>query len=165
MDPKAGTVQALLIADVRGYTRHVSEHGDTAAGALTSRFAAIVREVVEACDGIVVEFRGDEALCAFDSPRRALTSAARLQAAFATETFDREKGAALPVGIGLDAGEVVATDEGLRGSALNRAARLCGLAAAGEVLATAEIVHLAGPVDGLSYDDKGSLRLKGFGDL
>src|SRR6266511_3266784 len=137
MEPQAGTVQALLIADVRGYTRHVSEHGDTAAGALTSRFAAIVREVVEACDGIVVEFRGDEALCAFDSPRRALTSAARLQAAFATETFDREKGAALPVGIGLDAGEV---------------------------LATAEMVHLAGPVDGLSYDAKGLLRLKGFGD-
>jgi DNA-binding NarL/FixJ family response regulator/class 3 adenylate cyclase len=164
MDPEAGSVQTFLIADVRGYTRHASEQGDPAAGALTTRFAAIVREVVEARDGVVVEFRGDEALCAFASPRAALASAVRLQAAFATETFDRENGAALPVGVGLDAGEVVATDEGLRGSALNRAARLCGLAAAGEVLATAETVHLAGPVDGLSYNDKGSLRLKGFGD-
>jgi DNA-binding NarL/FixJ family response regulator len=66
----------------------------------------------------------------------------------------------LPVGIGLDVGEAVAVGDGYRGNALNIAARLCGLARPGEVLASAEVVHLAGRVQGVSYEEKGSMPLK-----
>ena len=55
----------------------------------------------------------------------------------------------LPVGIGLDAGEAVPVEGGYRGGALNLAARLCGQAGPGEILATQEITHLARRVDHL----------------
>jgi tetratricopeptide (TPR) repeat protein len=45
---------------------------------------------------------------------------------------------------------------------LNRAARLCSLAAAGEVLVTDGVVHLAGKLDGMEYVERGEVELKGF---
>jgi WD40 repeat protein len=68
----------------------------------------------------------------------------------------------LLVGIGLDAGEAVPVEGGYRGAPLNVAARLCALAAPGEVLATQEVVHLARRVDGMRFLDQGPLRLKGI---
>ena len=68
----------------------------------------------------------------------------------------------LRVGIGLDAGEAVRAEDGYRGGALNLAARLCSLARAGEVLAGDGIVLMAGQVEGLSYSDRGRVRVKGF---
>ena len=70
--------------------------------------------------------------------------------------------AGLRIGIGLDAGEAVRVRGGFRGSALNRASRLCSLAAPGEILASDGIAHLAGHVDEAVYTDRGAARLKGF---
>jgi hypothetical protein len=66
------------------------------------------------------------------------------------------------VGIGLEAGEAVEAEDGFRGGALNLAARLCSLARAGEVLAGDGIVLMAGQVDGLGYEDRGRVRVKGI---
>src|SRR2546423_14947898 len=68
------------------------------------------------------------------------------------------------VGIGLDAGEAGAVGGGYGGGALNMAARLCGQAGPGEILASPEVVHLARAVDGVRYVDRGSLHLKGMAD-
>ena len=160
MDADPSAVKTFLIADVRGFTRFTHERGDQAAADLTTRFSELVRRVVEDVDGVVVEFRGDEALAAFGSPRRAIRAATDLQARFEAETFGEPPGVPLPVGIGLDVGEAVAVDHGYRGNALNIAARLCGLAGPGEVLASAEVVHLAGRVEGISYEEKGSMKFK-----
>ena len=51
---------------------------------------------------------------------------------------------------------------GIRGRALNLAARLCARARAGEILVTSELVHLAGAVEGIRFDDRGPVRLKGL---
>jgi len=160
MDADPGPVKTFLIADVRGYTKFTDQRGDEAAAELTVRFSELVRGVIEKGDGAVVEFRGDEALAAFDSPRRAVKAATDLQGRFEAETFGEPRGMPLPVGIGLDVGEAVAVGDGYRGNALNIAARLCGLARPGEVLASAEVVHLAGRAQGVSYEEKGSMRLK-----
>ena len=102
--PSAG-VRTFLIADVRGYTRFTQERGDEAAGRLAARFAEIARAGVEASGGELVELRGDEALAAFTSARAALRAAVELQLVFADQTA-RDPGYPLPVGIGLDAGEI-----------------------------------------------------------
>ena len=65
-------IRTFLIADVRGYTRFTQAHGDEAGAQLAARFAVVVREEIEPRGGTVVELRGDEALCAFGSPRSAL---------------------------------------------------------------------------------------------
>ena len=68
----------------------------------------------------------------------------------------------LLVGIGIDVGEAVPVEGGYRGGALNLAARLCSLAAPGEILASTITTHLAGPMEGIEYQDRGETRLKGM---
>ena len=71
----------------------------------------------------------------------------------------------LGVGIGLDAGEAVPLPGGgYRGGALNLAARLCSIAAPGQVLASEGVAHLARKVDGLQYRPRKAERLKGIAE-
>jgi class 3 adenylate cyclase/streptogramin lyase len=156
-------IRAFLIADVRGYTLFTQERGDEAAAKLAARFAQVAREGVAARAGRVIELRGDEALCIFTSPRQAIRAAVELQDRFVEETLANP---ALPlgVGIGLDAGEAVPLEGGYRGGALNLAARLCGQAGPGEILASREIVHLARRMEGVTYRDRGEVTFRGLTD-
>jgi class 3 adenylate cyclase/tetratricopeptide (TPR) repeat protein len=156
-------IHTFLIADIRGYTSFTAEHGDEAAARLATRFAGLAQEVVEAYGGRVVELRGDEALAVFVSARQALRAAVRFQARLAEETRV-DPTLPLRVGIGLDAGEAPPVGTGYRGAALNLAARLCSLAGPGEVLASQTVAGVARVVDGLTFEDRGTVRLKGFTD-
>ncbi|HYZ14355.1 MAG TPA: ABC transporter substrate-binding protein [Actinomycetota bacterium] len=156
-------IRAFLIADVRGYTLFTQERGDEAGAKLAAKFADIVRDVVETRGGTLLELRGDEALCVFGSAREAIRTAVELQERFVEETIASPE-LPLTVGIGLDAGEAVPVEGGYRGGALNLAARLCGQARAGEILASREATHLARRLDGIRYQDRGSLTFKGLSD-
>jgi peptide/nickel transport system substrate-binding protein len=154
-------IRTFLIADMRGWTRFTQERGDEAAAKLAAKFADIAREGVEARGGTLLELRGDEGVCVFSSTRESIRAAVDLQRRFVQETL-REPELPLTFGIGLDAGEAVAVQGGYRGGALNLAARLCGEARAGEILASREVTHLARRVDGVRYEDRGPLLLKGL---
>jgi peptide/nickel transport system substrate-binding protein len=156
-------IRTFLIADVRGYTLFTQERGDEAAAKLAAKFADSAREIVEARGGTLLELRGDEALCVFASTRDAIRAAVDLQQRFVEETLEHPE-LPLTVGIGLDAGEAVPVQGGYRGAALNLAARLCGQARAGEILATREVAHLARRIEGARYEDRGSLSFKGISD-
>ena len=158
-----GTIQTFLIADIRGYTHFSQEHGDEAAGRLAARFAEVTTEVIEARGGSVIELRGDEALCIFPTTRRAIRAAIDLQTRFLAES-DSDPTLPLPAGIGIDTGEAVPVAGGFRGRALNLAARLCGSARAGEILATREAIHMAGQMDGIRVEDRGLTSLKGLSE-
>jgi WD40 repeat protein/class 3 adenylate cyclase len=158
-----GGIKTFLIADVRGYTRFTQQRGDEAAARLATRFADLARVTIESAGGELVELRGDEALAVFDSARSAIRTAVDLQKQFVEETV-ADPTFPLAVGIGLDAGEAVPVDGGYRGGALNLAARLCSLAAPGEVLASREVAHLARKLDGLAYVERTPIRFKGLAD-
>ena len=153
----------FLFADIRGYTSFTQQRGDEAAALLTGKFASIVRELVAEFDGTVFELRGDEAMCVFASPRQSLRLAVALQQRFVDETA-ADTSLPMSVGIGVDAGEAVRNEDGYRGGALNLAARLCSQAKAGEVLATAEVTHLARTIDGIRYVPSESVALKGLSE-
>jgi basic membrane lipoprotein Med (substrate-binding protein (PBP1-ABC) superfamily)/DNA-binding SARP family transcriptional activator/class 3 adenylate cyclase len=155
-----GEIKTFLIADIRGYTAFTEEQGDVAAGRLAARFAAITRQVAEGHSGLLLELRGGEALVVFDSARQAIRAAVDLQERFVDETVS-DPTLPLAVGIGLDAGEGVPVEGGYRGSGLNRASRLCALAGPGEILASGEIVHLAGKVPGVTFTARGDLSVRG----
>ena len=158
---EASSIRTFLIADVRGYTRFSHKHGDEAAARLTAQFADVAAEAVEAHGGEVVEQRGDEVLAVFGSARRAIKAAVELQDVLAAES-SAGMSTAMVAGVGLDAGEAVPVAGGYRGRALNLAARLCARAEGGEVLASSQVVHLAGAVDGINYRSVGYLELKGL---
>ena len=154
-------VRTFLIVDVRGYTRFTQEHGDEEAGRLAAAFAELARETVLSSGGELIELRGDEALCVFGSARQALRAAVELQTSFRRRTDDGPA-FALPIGIGLDAGEAVPIEGGYRGGALNTAARLCSLAGPGQILATDTVVSLARRLEGIRFVDRRPVRLKGL---
>jgi class 3 adenylate cyclase len=154
-------ILAFLIADVRGYTFFTQSQGDAAAARLATKFADIARDVAERWDGRLLELRGDEALVIFSSLHQALHAALTLQTRFAQAT-EEDPQLPLQVGIGLDVGEAVPVEDGYRGVALNRAARLCSLAAAGEILVSTGLVYVASKVVGITFQEHSQAQLKGF---
>lgn len=161
--PLVASILVFLIADVRGYTRFTQEHGDSEAARLASKFAGIARASTEQWDGRLIELRGDEALAVFASARKALLAALEMQARFA-EATDADPNLPLYAGVGLDVGEAVPLEDGYRGAALNRAARLCSLAGAGEVLISSGLAYLAPRGEELAFVARGQTQLKGFDD-
>ena len=154
-------IRTFLIADVRGYTLFTQERGDEAAAKLAAKFADIAREIVEARGGTLLELRGDEALCVFASAREAIRAAVDLQQRFVEETLE-QPGAAAHRRDRPRRRRGRAVQGGYRGGALNLAARLCGQARAGEILASREVTHLARRIEGVRYEDRGTLTFKGI---
>jgi DNA-binding NarL/FixJ family response regulator/class 3 adenylate cyclase len=161
MTSRREAIRTFLVADIRGFTRFTAEQGDEAAAHLAQKFAGVVAKAVAARNGTLVEVRGDEALAAFDSARQALHAAVELQSLFQEETR-ADPSLPLMVGVGIDAGEAVALDEGYRGAALNTAARLCALAGGGEIVASHHLVHMAGAIPGITFVELGPRELKGL---
>jgi class 3 adenylate cyclase len=159
--PLPAAILVFLIADIRGYTRFTQEHGDAAAARLTSRFADIARAVIDQGGGQLVEVRGDEVLLVFASAEQAVRVAHDLQARCLQESQANED-LPLDIGIGLDVGEAVEVEGGYRGTVINRAARLCSLARAGEVLVSTGVAYLAPQVEGYTFEPRGQEQLKGF---
>jgi class 3 adenylate cyclase len=160
--PAAASIHTFLSADVRGYTSFTLAQGDLGAVRLTARFEGLARKVVETHGGRVFGTRGDAVVAVFGSARQALRAALALQG-LCTRASQEDPRLPLLVGVGLDAGEALPVGNGdFRGAALNLAARLCALAAPGEVLASAGVVHLARKVDGVTYQTRGPAQLKGF---
>lgn len=157
----SAAIFVFLIADIRGYTSFTDRHGDEAAARLATRFAEMARAVMERWDGRLVEMRGDEALGAFASARQAVRAAGDLHARYLAEASAHPE---LPpgIGIGLDIGEAVPVDNGYRGAALNRAARLCSLAGPGDTLVSPGVFYVAPHVDGVRFIPRGQEQLKGF---
>ena len=153
-------IRIFLVADIRGFTRFTAEHGDEAAASLVAKFADIATKAVENRKGSLVGLRGDEALAVFDSARQALGAAVELQSIFREETAT-DPSLPLVVGIGLDVGEAATVGDEYHSAALSTAARLCALAAGGEIVASESLVHLAGAVPGIAFVKLGQTELKG----
>jgi class 3 adenylate cyclase len=156
------SILVFLIADIRGYTHFTQEHGDAAAARLTTRFSELAHNIADQYDGRIVEVRGDEVLAVFASARQAILAAHKLQARCAEEAAAHPD-LPLAIGVGMDVGEPIPMEDGgYRGAALNRAARLCGVAGPGDVLVSTGIAYIAPQVDGVTYVHRGDEQLKGI---
>jgi class 3 adenylate cyclase len=155
-----GALVTFLFADIRGYTRYTGRYGAEPAARLADAFVSIVSGVIGEHGGVLRGSWGDQVLVEFGSPRAAVRSAVELQARCMARTVEVPS-LPLAVGVRIDVGEPAAEGVNQSAAALNLAARLCAKAGPGEVLATAELVHLAGAIDGTSYVDRGTVHFKG----
>jgi adenylate cyclase len=123
----------------RGYTAFVERAGDAAAAKLLGSYRGLVRSVIARYDGAEIKTEGDGFCVVFPAASGAVEAGIGIVTAAArAATAER----ALRVGVGIHAGETVATDAGLVGGAVNIAARVCGRAQAGEVLVTETVQAL-----------------------
>jgi len=155
-------VCAFLITDVRGYSASTEQHGDQWAAELVTRFGGIVHACVAVHKGRVLRQNGDEVSAVFTSVRHALRAALEIQDRCA-EATRADPTVPMRAGVGVAAGAVVKRDdEDYTGAVLNLTARLCGLAVAGEVLASKDAVKMARRATGFVYIERGAAALKGI---
>ena len=93
-------------------------------------------------------------------PSSALQAAVAIQKALADHNASNPD-TAIRVRIGLNAGEPVAEEEDLFGTAVQLAARICAHAEPGQIL-VADVVQQLAAGKGFTFTDKGEATLKGF---
>jgi adenylate cyclase len=159
----------MLFADVRGSTALAERTSPSDYRALLDRFYTVAADTVFAHSGVVDKFVGDELVAAFppnlgtDHVARGIEAARSLLRA----TGHADPGGPwIPLGAGVHTGRVWfgAVGEGTRseiamlGDPVNVTARLASLAAAGEILVSADAATAAGVGSTLP---RRSLQLKG----
>jgi class 3 adenylate cyclase len=158
---RGAQLRGLLFADLRGYTAFSDREGDARAAALVGRYRETVRAVLARSSGAEVRTEGDSFYVVFPSSSAAIRAGLAIVAAADAATA-ADPSLPLRPGIGVHAGEPLAAPEGPIGSAVNTAARLCSLAAAGEVLVSATARELASGSHDLAFTARGSHPVKGL---
>jgi adenylate cyclase len=133
---------AVLFADISGSTRLYEELGDEQALARIERGFRLLADAALEFGGRVVKTTGDGVLCAFQEPESALDAARFMQVRVAEQAA--LGGAALSIHVGCHYGPVLESAGDLYGDCVNVAVRVVGLAKAGQVLATQELVERLG---------------------
>jgi class 3 adenylate cyclase len=158
-EPAPGAFRTVLFTDVEGSTALTQRLGDAKAREVLRPHERMVREALRAHGGSEVKTMGDGFMASFSSATRALECAIAMQRAFAEHNEAAEE--PIRVRIGLNAGEPVAEEADLFGTAVQLAARICAYAQPGEILAADVVQQLAAGKD-FSFADKGEATLKGF---
>jgi class 3 adenylate cyclase len=154
-----GGLVTILFTDVEGSTSLTQRLGDAKAQEVLRTHSRIVRGALKAHTGSEIKHTGDGIMASFSSATRALECAIAMQRAFAEHNESAEE--PIRVRIGLNAGEPVAEEKDLFGTAVQLAARICAYAQPGEILA-ADVVQQLAAGKGFSFADKGEATLKGF---
>ena len=157
----ASRTLTFLFADIRDYTAFVEEHGDSRARQLIANFRRLVRAQLGVTHGGEIKTEGDSFYLVFQTAGQAL----RCAIAIMNQAADPEReGGALPVGIGIHAGEPVPLEGQYVGSAVNIAARLGAVAGAGELLISETVRGLLRTSDLPPVAEREGLQLKGVKD-
>ncbi len=156
-------VHTILFTDIEGSTALTHRLGDAKARDFLREHERIVREALKAHGGTEVKTMGDGFMASFSSATKALECAIAMQRAFAewNHGVGAQGLAPLHVRVGLNAGEPIAEDEDLFGTAVNEAARITATAKGGEILVSNVVRELAKGKDFL-FADRGETSLKGF---
>jgi class 3 adenylate cyclase len=155
-------VVAILFTDLVDSTDLASRLGDVIADDLRRAHDEIVTHAVATHGGTVIKFTGDGSLSYFATASSALAAAESIcRSARTSRVGDNES--PLRIRVGINAGEPLEEDGDLHGSAVNLAARVCAVASVGEPLLTGAVRDLA-LGKGFTFEDRGTVRLKGFSD-
>ena len=161
-----GDIHTILFTDVEGSTALTQRLGDAKSREVLREHERMVREALKAHGGSEVKTMGDGFMASFASATKALECAIAVQRAFAEWNSARPstgsgRAEVIRVRIGLNAGEPIAEDEDLYGTAVNEAARITATAKGGEILVSNVVRELSKGKDFL-FAERGETSLKGF---
>lgn len=157
--PTSGAIHTILFTDIEGSTALTQRLGDAAAREVFRAHERITREALRAHGGSEVKALGDGFMATFHSPSRALECATAMQQAFEGEAGVGRHG--IRVRVGVNAGEPIAEDDDLFGTAVILAARIAAQADGGEVLVS-DVVRQLVAGKGFAFEERGMAMLKGF---
>jgi class 3 adenylate cyclase len=147
------TLSSIVITDIVDSTRRVAELGATRWQDLVADHNRKASNAIDRHRGRLVKTTGDGVIAAFDGAERAVRATAAIRNA--AELLD------LQIRAGVHSGEVQVTADDVRGIAVHTAARIMGVASAGEILVSATVMDLIDGSD-LVFEDAGLHELKGL---
>ena len=152
-------IVTFLFSDIEGSTRRWQDAPQSMTVAV-ERHDEILRTVIEGAGGYVFTTAGDSFAAAFARTGDAVRAALEIQAQLNREAWAPD--AEIPVRIGLHAGEASERDGDYFGLAVNRAARLMGVANGGQIVVSDVVRELlaSGDVEPHLLTDLGLHRLK-----
>ncbi|HEX5469854.1 MAG TPA: adenylate/guanylate cyclase domain-containing protein [Gaiellaceae bacterium] len=157
-DPQLGeegrAMATILFTDIVDSTARASDAGDAAWKRTVAMHDDVVRGVLPEFGGREIETAGDSFLVVFDNVASAIRCGLALIPALAALQ--------LPIRVGIHSGEVVMSQDHVRGLAVHAAARIVDQAQAGEVLVSGTTRDLAEGATGLEFESRGRFRLKGL---
>ena len=156
-----GAFRTVLFTDVEASTALTQRLGDAKARELLREHERMVREALKAHGVSEVKTMGDGFMASFSSATKALECAIAMQRAFAERNEAAEE--PIKVRVGLNAGEPIAEEKDLFGTAVNEAARITAAAQGGEILVADVVRQLTKGKDFL-FADRGETSLRGFED-
>lgn len=167
---------SVMFCDIRGYTAMSAGRDPAEVIAILNRHMGALTEVVYRWHGVITQFAGDAIMAVFGAPAHHgedAVNAARCALELLAARARLNEGSALPlgIGIGIATGTVVAgcigaekrADYTVVGERVNLAARLCGVAAAGQVVID-ETTRARLPEDVVTEALPELFKLKGFTD-
>lgn len=149
----AGTV-TVMFTDIEDSTVVSQEMGDQKWTEIVEDHFAILDQVVKRNRGNVVKRLGDGTMIVFESARAAIDAAIEIQSAVSTT--------ALKVRIGVHTGDSLRREGDYYGIAVNKAARIAGIAGGGEIMVSAVTAELSGGQD-IRFGPGRTVSLKGLG--
>ena len=161
MDRTVRRLAAVLAADVVGYSGKIEADESSTLAALKDVRATTIDPLLAENSGRIVKTMGDGFMASFGSAQRALQCAVALQRSFLD--YSRRGPVDLRVRVGLNAGEPIAEQGDLYGTAVIMAARCAAQAKGGEILATDVVRQLVGG-RGFEFEDRGPFAIRGFED-
>ena len=162
MDLPTGTV-TFLFTDVEGSTALLRRLKDGYAEVL-AQHETLLREAAEAAGGQEFGTQGDAVFFVFRNPKDAVLAAVEGQRAL--EAAEWPEGVQLRVRMGVHTGEAAIAADRYMGLAVNRAARICGIARGSQILVSptthALVEEAEHDFSGISFRDLGAQSLKDF---
>lgn len=151
-----GGSQAFLFADIAGFTALTEAHGDESAADVVDHFCEYASGLLDRFGGEQVKTIGDAVMIRADSA----AAAVRFGIDLAHHEMARHE---YPmVGVGIAWGPASDRRGDWIGSTVNIAARIAGLAKEGEVLISAEARNAAGEIQGIRFQPRGPVALRGI---
>ena len=162
MAPAPAGLVTILFTDMEGSTGLTQRVGDAKAQELVRAHNTIVREALKAHGGAEIKHTGDGIMASFPLASSAIDCAAAIQRACDSHTREHPE-TPLRVRAGLNAGEPVAEESDLFGTAVQLAARVCSHAQPGQIVVSDVVRQLAAGKSFL-FSDLGEVALRGFED-
>jgi adenylate cyclase len=153
LPPTLRDVPAVAFVDLSGYTRMTVHDGDDVAVQASSVLRDQALRSARSVGGRLVKLLGDGAMLWFPDALSAVQAVQAMMDALARQ--------GLPAHAGIHAGAVVEHDGDYYGSTVNIAARVASVAAAGQVVVTAEALSRVGSAE-RAANSLGPVPLKGL---
>ena len=151
-------IASIMFTDIADSTTIAEAIGDDRWTEAVKRHLQLVKSEITQAGGLLVKSLGDGVMSSFASARAALAAAKAIQRANAQELAEPQ----LQIRIGLHTGEIITSDSDHFGTVVNKAARIAGLAAPGDIRVSDATRIMVGSAKDFKFTDPVTVPLKGL---